>query len=366
MDKILNRLLISITSKCNLRCRYCYVYNEGVTGDNQHDFKINLLDDTINEVYEYYQVIKFIQFFGGEPHLSFNKIIYVVDKIKSICDKQKRIYPAFGVISNFTLFNNEIAEFYKKNNFKITISLDGDINIHDYLRRFKNGNVSYKSIIKNIELLKKHNLQFDIECTYTSEHINENITIIDLLKHFISIYARRIDIVPVMLKWNHHLSVYNDKYFSKFLQYYSEAIDFWFNYYRNGGKSVFGIIGEIIFFINNRKEDIYCPAGIKYLAITPNGNIYPCHLFFGNKKFIIHQINSINQPTKSKSNKKKGICNDCPLNLYCFNCVGKNNYFTGDLFSPNKFDCLFKYEIINKVINNLKFETAANNCVCES
>lgn len=359
MAKKLNRLLLSLTSNCNLRCRYCYVFNEYTGSSYIHQTMTPfLVKKTIKKMFDTYDSIGFIQFFGGEPNLVLGLMKIATEEIKKICQERNLSVPQLGIITNLTLLNDEIIDFYKENNLKITVSMDGPKEVHDYLRKYASGKASHKDILTNIERLKKRKIPFSVECTFTKIHVKKEISVKDLLDYFSrEIKPVRLDIVCVMDKSESELNVY-DKEFPLVIDSFVEAIDSWFDYWKQGGEMIFGIIAEVMkgisFASKKDKLKMYCPAGDSYLAVSPNGNIYPCHLFLGNNKYLLGKIDS-QSPTINFNNRlnQNNACRDCPTNSFCFSCLGRNEFFTGYPNTPYKYDCLLKQAITKRIVEIL-------------
>jgi len=365
MSEILKRLLIFITSKCNLRCEYCYEFDE------DHPFyqteKVMSLDmakKVINTIYNNFFKIEVIQFFGGEPTLFIEVIQAIINETKETCASLDRSLPKFAIITNLTVLNDEILSIYKEDHFEITVSLDGPQRINDLLRKNVSG-VGFSRIIeKNLLKLKLFGISFKIECTFTKKHIDNKVTIIDLLNYFYDIGASSVDIVCVMAKPKSDLYLYSNEILPLVIIEFREAIKYWFKH-----KNViqFNIINDVYNMLlaqdlkNNR-----CPAGEFYLSITPSGDIYPCHLFTGNNKFYLGNINNFDMNTIKTSSliaqiKNIPSCIHCNLPLLDLHCLGRNYFYKNDINLSYKPDCELRMAIINRVLNEvIKIEINQN------
>ena len=367
----LHRLVLSISSKCNLSCKYCYVYNNQHQTPMYHNFTImkpKMARVIIQQVYDLYKKVYMIQFFGGEPNYSLKTMQAAVNEAKCICIRRNLQFPEFSVITNLTILNEKILSFYKNITKRVSVSFDGPKRIHDKLRQTKAGKGTHDIIVHNLKRLNVEMIPFTLECTFTKKHIEMGITVKDLLKYFEKFKATRVDIIPVMVSRNSEFYVYGEN-LSNLIQQFIEAIDYWFDYFQEGGESIFGWIAEIFSTLTNPEAPInFCPAGSSYLAITPNGEIYPCHLFIGNKKYLLGTVGSKENRLDSgiaERNiiRKNGSCVIClnNINYSNFHCVGKNEFYTGDWKRTFKPDCIFKRAIMDRIIDKLPNLVLNNN-----
>lgn len=151
-------LIIEITEQCNLRCTYC-VFDEKSNIDRNHSSKSLSLDKALESVKKFSartnQKDAYIVFYGGEPLMAFDTIKTIVCYAKSINSNFK-----FSFTTNGYSLDKGHFPFLIENEFKITISLDGNKKIHDKYRITKNGNGTFDTIIKNIETLRSYNKEF--------------------------------------------------------------------------------------------------------------------------------------------------------------------------------------------------------------
>ncbi len=200
-----SQLLLIVTGKCNLRCKYCVYSDEYIDtitySDEDMTFDIAKLSindymSIYNEKYKRgYNKAPVINFYGGEPLCNF-------DLIKECVEYSQKEYKTsidYYITTNGLLLNNEIIEFLIRNNFRVTISLDGDKKNHDRNRITSGGRKTHDEILSNIKLYaKKHqeyentksvlsfNCCFD-DCTSPNDIINffENNNIVNAIGKFV-------------------------------------------------------------------------------------------------------------------------------------------------------------------------------------
>lgn len=161
--KNLNLLIKPASSTCNLQCKYCFYYD---VADNREIKNYGIMDDEtlenmVKKVFEEVEYQVNFAFQGGEPTTAgieyFEKFHFFVEKYNT-----KKIHVTFALQTNGTLINKKWVTFFKKYNYLIGISLDGNKDIHDTFRLDKKNNGTFSQISKNIKLLKKEGIEFNI------------------------------------------------------------------------------------------------------------------------------------------------------------------------------------------------------------
>jgi len=159
IKKGLNHIILNVTEKCNLQCKYCAF--SGIYQHKRHYSDYNMTDKVALKSIDFFmkrntnskEII--VGFYGGEPLLNFSLIKRIVNEIKEK-HSQRKSKIRFSMTTNGTLLKNEILEFLVKNNFKISVSLDGPKEIHDKWRVTLNGNPTYDLITSNLYEIKKN------------------------------------------------------------------------------------------------------------------------------------------------------------------------------------------------------------------
>ena len=161
----INLLIKPASSSCNLRCKYCFYHdvsnnreikNYGIMNDET-------LENLVKRVYEEVEETVNFAFQGGEPTVAgleyFKKFHSLIEKYNT-----KNITTNFAIQTNGILLDKKWAEFFKKYNYLVGISLDGNRDIHNYFRVDANGEGTFNEVIKATKLLKKYEVDFNILC----------------------------------------------------------------------------------------------------------------------------------------------------------------------------------------------------------
>ena len=180
IENNLSSIILQVTQNCNLRCDYC-IYS-GLYSNRVHTNKrmnIDVAKRSIDYLIKNSSQLNEVSvgFYGGEPLLEFDLIKQIVEYVK-VVGEGKEIY--FNLTTNATLFNEEIIEFFVKNNITTMISLDGGKEIHDKSRKFANtGEGSHDVVLKNVRYIKnkypeyyKKNITFNTVINSENDYIS--------------------------------------------------------------------------------------------------------------------------------------------------------------------------------------------------
>ena len=171
-ERKIKRITLHVTNGCNLQCKYCYA-DGGHYNTTLGRMTKKVADNFISFCIKNFDSIDIIMFFGGEPFLNLKIMDYICKEFTCKYKNNEMNYiPAFGVVTNGTILNDNIISFIDKYISIITVSVDGLDNINDINRVFKDGTGSFSKIEKFIESVKvKTKAILYFEATYTKEHI---------------------------------------------------------------------------------------------------------------------------------------------------------------------------------------------------
>lgn len=349
-------LCLNVAHDCNLRCKYCFA-DEGEYKGKRELMPENVAKKAIDFVVKHSGPRKNIEvdLFGGEPLMAFNTVKAVVEygrKIEKDYNKNIR----FTMTTNATLLNDEIMEFINKNMVNIVLSIDGRKSVNDKVRVRADGSGSYESIlpkIKKMVQMRDKDKQYYVRGTFT----RNNIDFYEDVKFFADEGFTEISVEPVVLPPENPLSLRKcdlpvifeqyDKIYEEMIKRHKEGRDFKFYHYNidiNGGPCVYKRISG-------------CGSGHEYIAVTPSGDIYPCHQFVGNEKFKMGNVfdgdidMKISNSFKSANIYSKPECRKCWARFYCSGGCQANNFnFNGDIHKPYELGCIMQKKRIECAI----------------
>lgn len=336
---------LNIIHDCNLRCKYCFA-DEGEYKGKRKMMSVEVGKKAIDYVLAKSGPRKNIEIdlFGGEPLMAFNNIKEIVDYGR----QQEKIYNKnirFTMTTNATLLDEEKMEYLDKNMGNIVLSIDGRKEVNDKVRVRCDGSGSYDSILPKIkEMVSKRDKskQYYVRGTFTRENTDFFNDVLALANEGFE----EISIEPVVLPDEHDLSlreedlktIYGqyDKLYDEMLKRHKEGNGFKFYHFNidlKGGPCVYKRISG-------------CGAGHEYVAITPDGEVYPCHQFVGNKDFLLDNIynenfnNELSKDFRKAHIYNKPKCKECWARFYCSGGCQANNFnFNGDMNIPYEIGC---------------------------
>lgn len=354
-------LCLNISGACNMRCRYCFTHENTHFHDNvlmSQDTAKLAVDFLFNTAYPSFE----IDFFGGEPLLNWdvvkNAVIYAKQKFNS---KNKTL--KLSLTTNGLMLDDEIIEFLNKHNVSLTLSLDGPPEVNDKMRKLTDGGGSFYKAVENFKkLLERRNYSdYYLRGTYTSRTLN----FFNSLKFLMDSGFENLSLEPVVGKgFDFSISLKDLKFVEK---EYRKLAEFYYDRKNNGNG--FNFYHFNLNLYNPpclEKRLLSCAAGMEYLAVSPDGGIYPCHQFVGKKDFCLGDIkNGIINESLQQSFRKANVlnqdkCAGCWAKFYCSGgCYASNFNATGNILTPDRVACeLMKIRVKYALLLEVKIREA--------
>jgi uncharacterized protein len=342
-DAVIKAMCLHVAHDCNMKCKYCFGDTgafEGErsllsleTGKKAIDFLLKNSGSRRNLE---------IDFFGGEPLLNFD----VVKELVAYGEKAQEDYGKnirFTITTNGLLLDDEKIEFINSHMVNVILSIDGRPHVNDNMRKTVNGKGTYDLIHKNyINLVNKRKGTYYVRGTFT----RNNLDFSEDVKHLVDSGFKNVSVEPVVTDPSYDYALKEEDLDTIFKEY-ERLADLYLDYY-NSGK-------EFDFF--HFKVDLTqgpcvikrvsgCGAGTEYIAVTPNGDIYPCHQFVGNETFKLGNIaddvfdNRLYGTFNRTNIYSKEECKKCWAKFYCSGGCHANAYhMNNDMLIPYKLGC---------------------------
>lgn len=343
-NRVFKSMCLIITRNCNFSCKYCFAkdsskteYRNAIMSKETAKEALIFLVNTSKE-----RKSLEIDFFGGEPLLGFETIKSTIEYSKVLKEKFNKNF-LFSLTTNASLLNDEIVDYLNRENISLILSLDGNKKTNDEYRVKSSGSGTFDESFGNIKrVLSKRNEGYYVRGTYTSKTMNfpENV------RFFYSSGIKKISIEPVVTK-NELINLKEDDLTSLKKEY--EELSKWYIYAKKADKDLSFYHFELDLINGSCIEKLIsgCGAGVEYLSVSPEGDLYPCHQFDGNSEFKLGDIH--NGVTNSNiastfrtativSNKKP--CDNCWAKYLCGGgCLANNYTINNDINSIYSLGC---------------------------
>ena len=343
-NTVIKALCLHIAHTCNLNCEYCFASQGKYHGERALmslevgkraiDFLIENSGSRVNLE---------VDFFGGEPLMNFEVVKEIVAYARSIEKKYNKNF-RFTLTTNGMLVDDDVIEFANKECHNVVLSLDGRKEIHDNLRKTVNGKGSYDVIVPKFQefVKRREGRGYYVRGTYT--HNNTDFTydifhMADLGFTELSMepvvcspddpYALTYDDLPVLFEQYEILAkeMLKREKEGRPLTFYHYMIDL------TGGPCIYKRISG-------------CGSGTEYMAVTPWGDLYPCHQFVGDDKYKLGDIwngvdnHEVQNEFKLCNAYARPDCKDCWARLYCSGGCAANAYHaTGSISGIYEYGC---------------------------
>ena len=342
---VVKSMCLHVAHDCNLRCKYCFA----ATGDFcmgerkllSYEVGKKALDWLVEKSGK--RVHLEVDFFGGEPLMNFDVMKRLVEYGRSIeAEKNKKF--KFTTTTNCVLMTEEIMDFFNKEMGNVVISMDGRPEVHDRMRPTINGKGSYAIIAEKAKEFAKrrghqeyyvrgtftgYNKDFANDVLFLADEGFEQLSVEPVVTDPACEYALHEEDLPQLREEYERLAVaYMDR----------RANGKWFNFFHfnvdlEGGPCL-------------RKRLTGCGAGNEYIAVTPDGDIYPCHQFVGREGYRMGSVldGTFNTELQKKFANNhvltKEKCRECWARFYCSGgCAANAEAFHGDISKPYDMEC---------------------------
>lgn len=341
---VVKALCLHIAHDCNLSCKYCFA-GEGEYGGDRSIMNFEVGKKAIDFLLKNSGNRKNLEvdFFGGEPLLNFEVVKKIVQYARAQEEKYNKNF-RFTITTNGLLLDNAKQEFINEHMHNVVLSLDGRKEIHDEMRPTPNGKGSYDLIVdKFLQMAESRGSKdYYVRGTYTRQNLDFSKDVL----HLADLGFDRISVEPVVAAENFSYAI-QKKDLDVLLKEYEILAQELIKRKKQGKPLTF-----FHFMLDLHQGPCIikrlsgCGAGCEYLAVTPQGDLYPCHQFVGNKDFLMGNIDEgiLNQERYEEFVQcnvyAKDQCKDCWAKFYCSGGCGANAYqFHGDIHKVYEVGC---------------------------
>jgi len=341
---VVKALCLHIAHDCNLRCSYCFA------GTGEYMGRRSLMSLEVGK-----KAIDFliensgnrrnleVDFFGGEPLMNFDVVKGIVEYARKK-EKESGKNFRFTITTNAMLLDEEKRAYINENMHNVVLSLDGRKEVNDAVRKRIDGIGSYDRILPLIKKMVEERAGKDyyVRGTFTRKNLDFGTDVL----HLADLGFDQISIEPVVAAKDSGFDIRNEDLKVVFDEYERLAKEYvdrrkngqWFNFFHfmidlEGGPCI-------------AKRLRGCGSGTEYMAVTPEGELYPCHQFVGHKEFLLGNVydglngNPIRESFREANVYTKSQCNSCWAKFYCSGgCAANAWQFNKDIKIPYEIGC---------------------------
>ncbi|MBQ5761238.1 MAG: thioether cross-link-forming SCIFF peptide maturase [Clostridia bacterium] len=350
-SNVVKALCLHVAHTCNLNCSYCFASQGKYNGD-----RALMSFDTGKQAFDFLIANSGtrknleVDFFGGEPLMNWDVVKELVAYARSV-EKQYNKNFRFTLTTNGMLVDDEVIDFANKEMSNVVLSLDGRKEVNDRFRIDYKGRGSYDTIVPKFKhfVEKRGGKDYYLRGTFTHNNVdftNDILHMADLGFTELSTepvvcppgdpYALTQEDLPILKEQYEILAkeMIRRKKAGKGFTFYHYMIDL------DNGPCIY-------------KRITGCGSGTEYMAVTPWGELYPCHQFVGDPKYSLGNVwtgvtrKEVQDEFRSCNAYARKECRDCWAKLYCSGGCAANSYHaTGSINGVYEYGCeLFKKRI---------------------
>ncbi|MEE1320333.1 MAG: thioether cross-link-forming SCIFF peptide maturase [Acutalibacteraceae bacterium] len=350
-SKVIKAMCLHVAHTCNLNCSYCFASQGKYQGDRalmsfetgKRAFDFLVENSGTRRNLE-------VDFFGGEPLMNFDVVKQLVEYARKI-EKEHNKNFRFTLTTNGVLLDDDVIDYLNKEMCNVVLSLDGRKNVHDHFRVDYAGNGSYDKILPKFKNLveKRGGKDYYMRGTFT----HNNVDFTNDIFHMADLGFKELSMEPVVCPPDDPYALTQEDLPKLFEQYEILAKEMVRRKKKGDGFTFYHYMLDLTNGPCIYKRITGCGSGTEYVAVTPWGDLYPCHQFVGDEKYrlgdIYNGITNIEIQDKFRhcNAYSRTECKDCWAKLYCSGGCAANSYHaTGDIMGVYEYGCeLFKKRI---------------------
>ena len=342
---VIKAMCLLVAHDCNLRCRYCFA-STGTFHGQRLLMPLDIGKRALEFLIERSGSRKFLEvdFFGGEPMLNFGVVKQLVAYGRELEKKTGKTF-RFTITTNAYDLKDEDIEFFNREMSNVVLSVDGRKEVHDFMRPTAQGGGSWDQAMANAKKVAaaRNQQNYYVRGTFTNRSLDFSKDVLALADQGFE----QISVEPVVLAPSSPYALLQEQlpgileqYDILYKEYVKRRADGrWFSFFHfcvdlAGGPCI-------------KKRLKGCGAGVEYVAVTADGEIFPCHQFVGRKGYCMGSVldGTLDESIREKFahahvlNKEK--CANCWARLYCTGgCAANADAFhDGDLTKPYDMEC---------------------------
>lgn len=342
--QVVKALCLHVAHDCNIRCAYCFASQGDFKGDRSlMSFEVGkkALDMLVANSGNRRNLE--VDFFGGEPLMNFEVVKQLVEYGRSIEGAHNKNF-RFTLTTNGVLLNDEIMDYVNEHMSNVVLSIDGRKEVNDKMRYTISGGGTYDIIVEKFKRLveKRKGKSYYLRGTFTANNLDFSKDVIHMAD--LGFYSTSVE--PVVAKPTDAYAI-TEEHLDVLKQEYEKLAEEMVKRHNTEGEfSFFHFALDMGQGPCVVKRLSGCGAGSEYLAVTPEGDIYPCHQFVGDEHFKMGNVMAgildfgLTNQFKNAHVYNKEKCRSCWAKFYCSGGCHANAYnFNNDIFVPYDIGC---------------------------
>ncbi|MFV0519012.1 MAG: thioether cross-link-forming SCIFF peptide maturase [Lachnospirales bacterium] len=344
-DTVVKALCLHIAHDCNLKCEYCFAEEGEYHGGKRSLMSAEIGKKALDLLFEKSGTRRNLEvdLFGGEPLINFEVVKEIVDYGREL-EKNSNKKFRFTLTTNGTLLNDDNIEYIVKNMSNVVLSIDGRKEVNDRVRYDYSNKGTYDKIVEKFQNVAtlRNQTNYYVRGTFT----RYNLDFAEDVMHLAELGFKQISVEPVVTEIERPYSIREEDLPQIFAEYEklanyiikSREEGKWFNFFHfmidlNHGPCLI-------------KRVVGCGAGSEYLAVTPTGELYPCHQFVGVENYLLGDVYKgvVNEVTTTEFSAcniyAKDECRNCWNKFYCSGgCSANAKQQNDDIYKPYEIGC---------------------------
>ncbi|HEX3032468.1 MAG TPA: thioether cross-link-forming SCIFF peptide maturase [Bacillota bacterium] len=343
-EPVVKSLCLHIAHDCNLRCRYCFA-GTGQFGGDRELMSEETGRAALDFILESSGARKNceVDFFGGEPLMNFGVVQRLVEYGRVRAAEKGKVIK-FTLTTNGVLLDEKVAQWLNEQEIAVVLSLDGRPEVNDRMRPFVSGQGCYDRIVPRLQSFveSRQNQNYYVRGTFTAHNLDFSQDV----QHLADLGFQQISVEPVVAPETEDyalkladvpmLEAEYEQLTRKYLEYQQQGRPFNFFHFNldlSGGPCI-------------AKRIAGCGAGHEYMAVSPKGELFPCHQFVGRPEFSLGNVFERNLKVATMEQFRhahiynKPTCGGCWAKFFCSGGCHANAYAAnGSLLEPQEIGC---------------------------
>lgn len=358
-DEGVSVLYLLTTDGCNLGCKYCYIenilpenYSFSMMKEETAMKGLQLFSEKISNMIEEPKVV----IYGGEPLLNMPVVCKIIDRFKEMKFSGK-LPPktSLTINTNATLIDKVFLDFIQGKDVEIAVSLDGTREMHNAMRKYRDGKGTYDKVIANCELMAMRNVKFGFSVTITRANINYMEDILTWMCEKFKIGSIGFNIA---IHQTDEILGMTEEAYAKLV---TQKLINCFKICRDKGIYEDRIMRKVDAFVNGYPYTYDCGAPGDQFVISPEGLVGVCQAYCGDKKYFV-QMDEIDSPKsqqiwkdwRSRSPLYQSQCYQCiSLGICGGGCPYNAELKTGSIWGIDETFCIHSRGTVEFLIKDL-------------